>query len=386
MKPRLRRLVLGALFAALVGLLGMSSANGQAGPSERSRMAEEVFKDVQVLRGTTAKQFMDTMGLFASSLNANCTSCHVEESGGDWSRYADNHPNKAKARQMVLMVSAINRTYFGGQRVLTCYSCHRFGNRPKVIPTIAELYSAPPDEDPDEVVAQAPGAPSADRVLDRYIQALGGADRLARVTSYIARGEYKAFDDPQTYPLDVYARAPNQRATIMHSPRGDRAMVYDGRAGWDAVPATDRPFDLVLPLEGEDLDAARLEAELSFPGRIKQALTAWRVGPLITVDDRDVRVVQGANAAGAPVKLYFDEESGLLVRVLRYTNLPLGRIPTEIDYSDYRDVSGVKFPFHWRIRWTDGELTFDLREMEPNLPVEAARFARPAVPVAPAAR
>lgn len=386
MKPGSRRLIVGAVGTALVCVLSVSSAGGQAGQAQKPLMAEEVFKDVQVLKGTTAKQFMDTMGLFAASLNANCTTCHIEESGGDWARYADDHPNKEKARRMVEMVSAINRTYFGGRRVLTCYSCHRFGNRPKVIPSIAELYSVPPDEDPDEVLRQAPGAPSADQVLDKYVQALGGAQRLASVTSFIGRGEYKAFDDPQTYPVDLYARAPNQRATIMHSPRGDRAMVYDGRAGWDAVPNTDRPFDLVLALEGDDLYAARLDAEISFPGRIKQALTGWRVGPVIAIDDRDVQVVQGTSAGGAPVKLYFDEESGLLVRVLRYTTLPLGRIPTQIDYADYREVSGVKFPFHWRIRWTDGELTFDLSDVRPNVPVDTARFARPAVPVAPTAR
>jgi hypothetical protein len=349
-------------------------------------MAEDVFKDVEVLKGTTAKQFMDTMGLFAASLNANCTACHVEESGGDWSRYADDHPNKTTARQMVEMVTAINRTYFWGRPVLTCYSCHRFGARPKVIPTIAELYSVPLDEDPDVLLAPAPGAPPADRILDRYIQALGGVERLAGITSLVGRGEYKAFDDPQTYPFDVYARAPNQRAVIMHTPRGDRAMVYDGRAGWDAVPDTDRPFDLVLALEGDDLHAARVDAEISFPGRIKQVLTGWRTGPLIALGDRDVRVVQGLNAGGAPVKLYFDEASGLLVRVLRYTTLPLGRIPIEVDYADYRDVSGVKFPFHWRVRWTDGELNFDLQELRPNVAVETTRFARPAVPVAPTSR
>jgi hypothetical protein len=104
-------------------------------------MAEDVFKDVEVLKGTTAKQFMDTMGLFSASLNANCTACHVEEAGGDWARYADDHPNKEKARRMVDMVAGINRTYFWGRPVVTCYSCHRFGSRPKVIPSCIALRS-----------------------------------------------------------------------------------------------------------------------------------------------------------------------------------------------------------------------------------------------------
>lgn len=347
-------------------------------------MAEDVFKDVEVLKGTTAKQFMETMGLFSASLNANCTACHVEEAGGDWSRYADDHPAKTKARSMVQMVAEINRTYFWGRPVVTCYSCHRFGSRPQTIPKIAELYSAPAEEDPDEVVLTPPGSPSPKSVLDRFVTALGGRARLAAVTSFHGKGEYKAFDDPQTYPLDVYAKAPDKRATIMHSPRGDRAMVFDGRRGWDAVPSTDRPFDLVQLLEAEELAGLQLEALVSFPLRLEEGLSRWKTGPLLTVDDRDVRILQATTAYGQPIKLYFDEESGLLVRTLRYTTLPLGPIPVEVDYDDYREVAGVKYPFAWRLRWTDGELEFKVSEVEPNAGVDDARFLRPAVPVPPA--
>ena len=374
----------GAAAGWLCVCLWSGSVGGQAqAPAARPTMAEDVFKDIEVLKGTTAKQLMDTMGLFSASLNANCTACHVEESGGDWARYADDHPNKEKARRMVEMVASINRTYFWGRPVVTCYSCHRFGSRPKVIPTIEELYSSPADEDPDEVPSTAPRGVAVDRILDRYIQAVGGAERLAGITSWMGRGEFQSFDDAQSYPLDVYAKAPGQRAAIMHSPRGDKAIVFDGRNGWDAVPDTDRPFDFVLTLEGEDLHAAKLEANLAFPGRMKDALTRWRLGPLLTIDDTDVQVVQGTTAGGEPVKLYFDEASGLLTRTVRYTTLPLGRIPIQVDYSDYREVSGIKMPFHWRTRWTDGELTFDLKEVQTNVTIDAARFARPAVPVAP---
>lgn len=371
---------------AALSLWTVSIAARQADPANRQTMAEQVFKDVEVLKGTTAKQFMETMGLLSASLNANCTACHVEESGGDWSRYADDHPNKTKARLMVQMVAEINRTYFWGRPVMTCYSCHRFGSRPQTIPKIAELYSAPGDDDPDEVTESAADGPPAKDILNRYLTALGGSDRIAALKSFTGRGEYQAFDDPQAYPLDIYARAPNQRATIMHSPRGDRAMVYDGRVAWDAVPSTDRPFDLVQALEDEELAGAMLESALSFPGLLEGAFRRWRTGPIVTIDGRDVRVVQGTTEFGQPVKFYFDEASGLLVRTLRYTNLPLGRIPTEVDYGDYREVSGVKFPFHWRLRWTDGELRFDLQEVRVNVPVEADRFAKPAVPVPPPAR
>jgi hypothetical protein len=136
----------------------------------------------------------------------------------------------------------------------------------------------------------------------------------------------------------------------------------------------------VLALADGDLEGAKLDGELSFPARIKQALSQWRVGFPDTIDDRDVQVAQGITAGGSPVKLYFDQESGLLVRLVRYSDSPVGRIPTQIDYADYREVSGIKMPFRWKVTWLDGRSTIELTEVQPNAPIDAAKFARPRTP------
>jgi photosynthetic reaction center cytochrome c subunit len=138
----------------------------------------------------------------------------------------------------------------------------------------------------------------------------------------------------------------------------------------------------VLALTGEDLDAARIEAELSFPARVKQVLTDLRVGFPAMIDDREVQVVQGTSAGRVVTTLYFDGESGLLVRLVRQTDSPVGRIPTQIDYADYRVVSGVKVPFRWTVTWLDGRATIELSDFQPNVPIDAARFARPSPPPA----
>jgi hypothetical protein len=139
----------------------------------------------------------------------------------------------------------------------------------------------------------------------------------------------------------------------------------------------------VLALTGHDLDGARLDAALAFPGGIKQALTKWRVGFPTTINDREAQVVQGTSTGGALATLYFDAESGLLVRQVRYSDSPVGRIPTMVDYSDYREVAGVKMPFRWTVSWLDGRDSFELTDVQPNAQIDAARFARPAAPVAP---
>jgi len=390
MKGAARRAILSVSGAAVLSLLGMALATGQAGgpqggqsaPPDKPLMAEDVFTNVQLLRGIPVDEFMDTMGMFAAATGLNCTDCHVQESGGNWARYADDVGLKQTARRMIVMVNNLNRSSFGGRRVVTCYTCHRGLRRPSVIPSLALQYSTAAPEDPDEIFRQAPGAPSADEVLDKYIQAIGGMQRLANLTSFVANGTYQAYDDSEKYPFEVYAKAPGQRTTILHSSYGDVTTTYDGHSGWLASPQEMKPLP-VIALSGGNLEGAAVDAALSFPGRIKQSLNQWRVGPLSSIDDRDVQLVQGSSAEGLPVKLYFDDQSGLLVRLVRYTDSPVGRVPTQVDYSDYRDVSGIKTPFKWTATWTDGRTNFELTSVQPNVPIDSAKFAKPAAPTAP---
>ena len=183
--------------------------------------------------------------------------------------------------------------------------------------------------------------------------------------------------------VEIFARAPDQRTTIVQTSSGDSTAAFDGRVGWIAAPFRPVP---VLQLSGQGLDGARLDAELLFPARIKQTVGKWRVGFPTVVDDRDVDVLQGTTMGGTLVTFYFDQESGLLSRMVRYSDSPVGKIPTQLDYADYRDVAGVKIPFRFTVTWLDGLDTIELSEVRPNVPIDAARFARPAAPPPQSAR
>jgi photosynthetic reaction center cytochrome c subunit len=367
------------LQAVTVCLLGVTLANGQGAPQEKPLMADEVFKNIQVLRGLTVDQFMGTMGFIAAALSMNCSECHHTGSAAE---YADDTPRKQTARKMILMVNALNKANFGGKREVTCYSCHRSDARPKVTPSLAEQYGTPPPDDPNEAeIPETPtvGAPSADQVLGKYIQALGGAQRLASVTSFVGKGTYEGFDtEGDKFPVEIYAKAPNQRTTVVHLRAGDNIRTYDGRNAWNTSAGTLLPIP-VLSLTGGDLEGAKMDASLSFPGQIKQTLKDWRSGfPSTTVDDKDVDVIQGSSADNTPVKLYFDKKSGLLLRLVRYSDTALGLNPTQIDYADYRDVSGVRMPFRLTVTWTDGRSTIEMSELRANVSIDAAEFSKPA--------
>ncbi|HEX5227540.1 MAG TPA: c-type cytochrome [Bryobacteraceae bacterium] len=342
--------------------------------ASRAQTSEQAFKNVRVLKGIPVDEFMATMGFFSASLGETCTDCHSAESGGSWAKYADDNPRKNKARAMIGMMNAINKTYFGGKREITCYSCHRGVERPDVTPNLADLYGPPPSKEPDEL-RDATGKTTVDQILDRFLTALGGADRLAAATSFTAHGTYQGYQS-EKYPVDVYVTKSDQISTVVHTSAGDSATTFDGRAGWIAGPATERPVPL-MDLTGGDLTGARLDAQLWFPAQVKAALTGWRAERSAPIDGQDMQMLQATADGRYPVNFYFDSKTGLLTRVVRYADSPVGLSPTQVDYADYRGISGVQRPFRITVTWLDGRSTTDFTSIQSNVPIDGARFRKP---------
>src|SRR6266581_9058138 len=130
-----RLLITGVLMLAVSTLCNLLPAHGQAGAQEKPLMAEDVFKNVQMLKGIPVNQCMETMGFFSAALGYNCTNCHGDAVLGNWEKYADDVPVKRTARRMIQVVKTINNDLFGGQEAVTCYTCHRGSPSPKVVPS-----------------------------------------------------------------------------------------------------------------------------------------------------------------------------------------------------------------------------------------------------------
>ena len=385
----------GKVILAVMGvLIGTGLAAGQA-PPEKPQLAEEAFKNIQVLRGIPVDDFLGTMGIMSAALGFDCSECHTG-AGTDRVDWAYDTPRKVISRRMVKMVTTINHDNFSGRQMVTCWSCHRGRDRPAVTPTMDIVYGTP-NLDMDDVFRQAPGQPSADQILDKYIQASGGAERLSSLTSIMAKGTSVGFGGfGGGGQVQILAKAPNQRATIIEfkdaPDRGDSIRTYNGRAGWIKTPlAVLKEYQL----SGGDLDGAGLDAQLSFPGQIKKALTNWRVSLPTTIEDlpgpssqtsqqpelvlgsHEVQVLQGDGPKGLVATLYFDKNTGLLLRELRYSRSPIGRVPTQIDYSDYRDVNGIKLPHRLTFAWLDGRDSIELKELRINVAIPDSRFGTP---------
>jgi photosynthetic reaction center cytochrome c subunit/uncharacterized protein DUF6544 len=364
----------GGIFAGL-SATAAAQAPPAGGQQQNQPMSESVFKNIQVLKGIPADEFMDTMGMFASSLLFDCTGCHVQEILTNRDAFATSTPRIQRARQMVVMVNTINKNFFAGQPRVTCFTCHRGADSPEVIPDLALQYGDVPDENPNGMRIFPDARLAPDKIFGRYIQALGGSGPVSKLTSFVATGTYAGFNTSDAkVPIEIYAKAPDQRTQVVRTFEGDAIKTYDGRNAWAAEGWRQIPL---MTFTGGNLTGARFEAIMSFPAGIQKAYAQWQA-MLSTIEDRNVQIVQGTNPGELPVNLYFDEESGLLVRTVRWNRTVVGTIPTQTDYSDYRDVAGVKVPFHLRLTWTNGQNTIELTEVRPNAAIDAARFARPA--------
>jgi photosynthetic reaction center cytochrome c subunit len=339
------------------------------GKATEQKTAEQVFKNIQVLKGTPADQWLTTMQFISNSLGVECEFCHVQGA-----REKDDKKTKLTARKMIEMQAAINKNHFNGDREVTCYSCHHGGERPAAIPIIAEEEPKRP-----QVPVEEATLPSADQIIDKYIQAVGGAEVIQKITSRVQKATI-SFGERQ-FPADVVSKAPNKRISTVHTPNGDNITAFDGQAGWLGNPGGGPPRDM----NAQENEAISFDATFYLPLEIKKMFTQLRVRPADKIGSHEVYQVIGTSPGKPPLRMFFDQVSGLLMRTIRYAESPLGRNPTQVDYAEYKQDMGVRLPFQWTIARPLGRFTIQVSEIQQNVPVDDSKFTKPAATAPPVA-
>jgi photosynthetic reaction center cytochrome c subunit len=372
-------LILGtiALLAILGVAVGGAKAQSAGAPHAAvnqlpagSEKAEEHYKNIQALKGIPADQLIPGMQFITASLGVECQFCHVE---GAFEK--DDKKTKQTARKMMEMMFAINKENFEGHREVTCYSCHRGSSEPVGTPPVMVEEPRPAMGEPKTTEEKkGEGAKeklSAETLLDKYLQVVGGAAAIEKITSRVMTGTI-TFGD-RNVPIDIFSKDPDKRISFTHTPDGDSVTAFDGHEGWLGFPG--RP---AREMHGSELDAAAMDADLHFAAHLKGMFSEAQVRDREKIGDHDAYLVIGRREGKPPLRLYFDERSGLLVRLVRYGETPLGRMPTQIDYEDYREAGGVRIPFRWTLARPSGRFTIQVSEVKQNAPVDDAKFARPA--------
>lgn len=330
------------------------------------KKAEDEYMNIQVLKGTPADQLIPAMQFISAALGTDCDTCHVR---GDFSK--DDKDEKKTAREMMKMMNQINTANFEGHRAVTCFTCHHGSEDVANVPTIPDVE---PKEEPKE--EKPANLPAATAVLDKYLQAVGGADALGKVNSRVQTGTLSGFGG-RSFPVEVYSKAPGKRASYVQMGQGANITAFDGKTGWLGNPG--RPPH---EMSAAEADAARFDADLRLAADLKTMYKQLDTRPSDKINGKDVVMVVARNEGQPPVRLYFDPGTGLLVRTVRYLETPVGRNPTQIDYEDYRDADGVKIPYKWTVARPNGRFTIQVSDAKTNVPVDDTKFAMPAAPPA----
>jgi hypothetical protein len=340
----------------------------QGAPAEKT--ADQARKNVQVLKGLPDAQLIPVMNYMSASLGVSCAFCHVNAGGDKWEFEKDDKPEKAAARRMIQMTMDLNKQYFNGRHSITCFSCHRGAEHPvgtpPVVLSLVTQATAPEAKRP----LKEP-LPTVDEVIAKYIAALGGQAAIEGQKSRVLKG-VQTGSNGASVPIEIYETAPNKYAAVVKNPKGgDFRTTFDGTTGWLDGPRGRQD------LTGDDLEMLKRAASFYSFLKMPELYPKMRVAGQDKIGDRTVYVVMSQPSERLSARLYFDTQTGLLLRVLNLSDTMIGRIPQQTDYEDYRDVNGLKMPFVIRQSYVDARSgsvrTFS--EIKANLPVDESKFS-----------
>ena len=365
--------------AATLASLGMPGAaqTPAVTAAQQDKPTEQVQKNIKVLTGLPQSQLIPVMNFFAVSLGVRCTFCHVNNNG-TWAFDSDEKPETETAREMIKMVMNINKTTFKGGVEVSCYTCHRGLSHPASIPQLP-LPAPSPRPSPAGPAASPtprPSPPTADEIINKYVTAIGGQAAIDKLKTSVTKGNITTANG-QTLTYEIHQAAPDRAYEVFVSQRGTMERAVNGNMGWEKGPQGLRD------LTGQQLSDVKLSLQLFRNLRIKEQYTSVRMGGRSKIGERDVYVLTGTTADKKRERLFFDAETGLLLRRIIYTETMIGIIPEQTDFDDYRDVDGLKMPFIVKLSSVDSNNTMSTRtftEIKFNVPVDDSKFNKPAAP------
>jgi hypothetical protein len=358
--------------------------------AQQDKPTEQVQKNIKVLTGLPQSQLIPVMNYFAATMGRRCNFCHVNN-GGQWDYASDEKQEKLTAREMIKMVLDLNKTSFKGNLEVSCYTCHRGADHPASIPVLPLAVPSPAGPRPGGPNAGGPGAqpqgspsprppqPTGDEILKKYVDAIGGQAAIDKITSRVMKGEVTTANGSNgTY--EVMQISPDKGYESFVTQRGSMERAFNGAVGWEKTTQG------VRELGGLELADLKLSMQLFRNLKLKEQYATLRMAGRERIGERTTIVVLGTTPDKKRERLFFDAETGLLLRRISYLETIIGVIPQQIDFEDYRDVEGLKLPFMIRLSIVDVANPYGTRkltEIKLNAPVDESKFKMPPKPATP---
>jgi hypothetical protein len=366
----------------------------QPGPqaSEEKAGQSKQFTNIQVLKDIPADQLLPSMQFITGALGVDCGFCHVTDKGHE-GYAADDKRNKKTAREMMTMTMAINQNNFKGEQRVTCATCHNGHNNPNPVAPVldearwqervdarARVATQNRPAAPGQTQQQSGGRPdpqamqaAADAVVAKYVDAIGGQAVIDKLTSLAEKGNITT-PHGDSAQFELKESAPN-KVLFVRTPAAGPPM----RIAYNGQEAAATMGDHANPIHGFELQALKLDANFFRNFKLKEQYTRMQSPPFPQkIDGREVKMIRAVLPDNRGQEtLYFESQSGLLVRRVTILRTALGGIPQQYDYSDYRDVNGVKIPFLTKVSTAENIQTRTITEARFNVPVDDHDFSLP---------
>ncbi len=305
-------------------------------------------KNVQLLTNLSDWQLGGVMDNFTASLGVHCDFCHVRnEQTKAWDFPNDAKQEKKTAREMIHLVLDVNENNFHGHTVVGCYTCH-LGKESPSLAVALPVPPIPPSKPEGAEEAEHKTYPAAKDVVAKYVTAIGGEEAAKKLaTSPMTAKATRIGGNGQSMPLEVYRSGGSVMTRVTPAEGPAMAQMFGPEGGW----MTSRQGVHTLSAADAALGMTATRAYEPFSGSLSDKA---RVVDKQTIDGHETWVVGAAINEHTRQRLYFDATTGLVLRRVITMDSPVGRIPTQTDFEDYRDVAGVKVPFTVRVATVNG--------------------------------
>jgi outer membrane lipoprotein-sorting protein len=226
-------------------------------------------------------------------------------------------------------------------------------------------------------------AQSADEIIEKHVAASGGRAAYAKIMSRVGTGAITVTTPvgDLSGTIEVYSKKPNKSRTLIKldlTAVGAGQMTSDQRFDGNTAYVMDT-LQGDRTIEGSQLDAMR---NGSFPSPLltyKALGATMMLGEREKVGSKDAYVITMTPKAGPTTRLFFDADTFMLVRTVVKLNVPQlgGDIEQVVDFSDFRDVDGIKIPFVTKSSNPVQTVTATMSSVKHNAEIDDASFSKP---------
>ena len=352
----LKLLIITGFFAAALAFIA-PVGNTQT----KVETAGQKFKSIKVLNDMPADQMGKVMNMISASLGVDCKFCHASNDG-DYEKEGFEH--KDMARKMMKMVFDMNKTQFDGRPEINCNSCHNGKSHPQ--PSFPLTAAKPPEERPKQPDVK----PTADEILAKYEAALGGKEKITKITAREIKASRVEPDGKNTEPEEIFQKGKKIVANTMYG-KYVVSELFDGKEFWKFGDNSK------IDLKTDEIEQGRREAQIFANPDLKPIYATLEFRFLDRIDGRDVYMVLATTADKKRERLYFDAATGLLVRRVASSPTVFGNHVFQVDYQDYKDFGGVKVPTTIKYAMPQIQWIRKITEVKVNPVISDAKFTVP---------